>query len=216
MIRVVIADDHTIVREGLKKALDGERNIDIVAETGDTEATMEAVRRHTPDVLLLDLNMPGAGGLHLIPRLKALQAPPGIVVLTFARSDEFGARTLQAGADGYLEKTCTTEELLEAIRTVHRGERYLPLPLVTTLLNHADSDKAPHARLSAIEFNVFLELAKGKSVRTIAEEVHRSPKTIQVHRGNIMKKMEFASIADLVRYAMQHGLHGQDDEYLKS
>ena len=207
MIRVMIADDHKLVRDGLKQILLVASGIEVVAEAADGDRALEAARRSTPDVALLDMSMPGPSGIDLIKRLRLACPHVRILVLSMHGERQYAARALKAGAAGYLTKDSAGEQLVTALRKVAAGGIYLTDAAAASLLQAPDAaNAAPHERLSDREFEVLRLLAAGRGPTEIAEQLHLSVKTVSTHKTRILEKMELDNAADLVQYALQHGL----------
>ena len=208
MIRVLIADDHAIVREGLKQALSGAQGLAVVGEAADGHEVMEQVRKGGWDVLVLDMNMPGPSGVDLIKRIKAHKPDAKVLVLSMHGEDQFALHTLRAGASGYLTKGSSPEVIAGAIRRIADGGRHISRALAEVLAFELDPfrDKAPHERLSERETQVLRMLAGGKSVADIAEQLCLSANTISTHKHRLMRKLGVANNAELLRYALKSGL----------
>ncbi|HEX7811867.1 MAG TPA: response regulator transcription factor [Burkholderiales bacterium] len=207
MIRVLIADDHQLVRDGLKQLLLAASGIGIVAEAANGDDVLAAVARAGPDVALLDMSMPGLAGIALIKRLKLSYPGLRILVLSMHGERQYAARALKAGASGYLTKDSASEQLVSAIRKVARGGIYITDAAAASLMQgSASPDTAPHERLSDREFEVLRLLAAGHGPTEIADQLHLSVKTVSTHKTRILEKMNLANAADLVRYALQHNL----------
>lgn len=208
MIRVFLADDHAVVREGLKRILAENADIEVVGETGTGNGLAEACLEADPDVILLDITMPGPGFLELLKELKAAGRAWRVLVLSVHSEDFFALRAFRAGASGYLTKDHSPEELPRAIRRIHEGGRYLTPDLAEKLVFdlYATSEELPHQTLSDREFQVLLRLAVGRSAKSIAHELGVSPKTVSTYRARLLEKLGLRSDAELVRYALEHGL----------
>lgn len=208
MIRVLIADDHAIVRAGLKQVLAGADGIEVAGEAADGNEVLEHARRGGWDVLVLDMNMPGPSGVDLIKRVKAHRPEARILVLSMHAEDQFALRTLRAGAAGYLTKGSAPEVIVSAIRRVAAGGRHISRALAETLAFELDPyrDRAPHESLSERETQVLRLIASGKSIADIAETLCLSANTISTHKHRLMRKLGVANNAELLRYALQAGL----------
>ncbi|WP_017939830.1 response regulator [Zestomonas thermotolerans] len=208
MIRVLVAEDHTIVREGIKQLIGLAKDLEVAGEAANGEQLMEALR-HTPcEVVLLDISMPGVNGLEAIPRIRALSEPPAILVLSMHDEAQMAARALKTGAAGYATKDSDPALLLTAIRKVASGGRYIDPELADRMVFEVGltDERPPHALLSEREFSVFERLVRGDSVNDIAQELALSSKTISTHKARLMQKLGANSVADLVRYALEHKL----------
>ncbi len=210
MIRILIADDHTILREGLKRILDGVEDICVVAEAVDGHDTLNKVRTEKFDVLLLDLSMPGRSGVDLIHQIKAEFPKLPILILTMHEEEQYAVRAIRAGASGYLTKESAGTQLVSALRRIASGRPYISNAVAEQLALSAmpkqQQAQAQHSNLSDREFEVFLHLAKGKSITEIGELLHLSVKTVSTHKTRIMLKMGLNSLADLIQYAITHHL----------
>ncbi len=208
MIRVVLADDHTIVREGLKQLLLATGDLAIVGEARDGHEVMERVRTLDFDLLLLDMSMPGKSGIELIKQVRAEKPRLKILVLSMHEEHQYAVRAIRAGASGYLTKESASRQLVEAIRKVAAGGAFISAEVAQQLALGAmpDARGLPHEALSDREFQIFRLLAAGKSVTDIGAQLNLSVKTVSTHKSNLMHKMGMASAAELVRYAITHRL----------
>lgn len=208
MIRVVVTEDHAIVREGIKQLIGLAKDLHVVGEASTVEQLLETLR-HTPcDVVLLDISMPGSSGLEAIPRIRALAPAPAILMLSMHDEAQMAARALKAGAAGYATKDSDPALLLTAIRRVAGGGRYIDPALADRMVFEVGlTDARPlHTLLSEREFSVFERLAQGANVNDIAHQLALSSKTISTHKARLMQKLKVNSLAELVRYAMEHRL----------
>jgi two-component system response regulator NreC len=203
-IRVILADDHPVVRSGLRLLLDGEADFEVVAEAGDLESARRYVRGHHPDVLVLDLNMPGGSSLDAISEIRAEAPSTQIVVLTMHRQTAFAQHALNAGAIGYVLKEAANDELMEAMRRAAAGDIYLNPRLGARLASESPAGKLSY--LSERELDVLRLIALGHTNAEIADQLFLSVRTIESHRGRIQKKLNLTSRAELVRYALRHDL----------
>lgn len=208
MITVLIADDHTIVRHGLRQILDDAGNISVVAEAADGRDVIDLVRTHHPDVVLLDISMPGRGGLEVLKDLAVMKPGPATLILTMHPEEHYAVRAVRAGAAGYLTKASAADELVNAIRKVARGGRYVtPSVGERLLMEFQRSGQQPtHEALSDREHQVMCLIARGMRVAEIAEELHLSSKTISTYRSRILKKLDLKTNAEIVRYVIDEGL----------
>ncbi|HEX4944749.1 MAG TPA: response regulator transcription factor, partial [Usitatibacteraceae bacterium] len=206
MTRVLIADDHAIVREGLKRILDGQEGIEIAGEATNGHETLERVREGGFDILMLDLSMPGKSGIELIKQVKVESPKLRVLVLTMHEEDQYAVRAIRAGASGYLTKESAPAQLVSAIRRLAEGRLYISPNVAEQLALDVQphGDEAPHRHLSDREFEVFLLLVSGSGVSDIAAQLHLSVKTVSTHKTRILQKMSATSVADLVRYAIRH------------
>lgn len=202
MIRLGIAEDHTIVRWALREALGKAEDIEVVGEAGSAAETLEMVKRERPDVLLLDISLPDRSGFDVLTEMRPLETAPLVVVLTWHTEPSYAARAIAAGAHGYVSKNVQPEELLSAIRAVSRGEQVIP-PGVEQLL--ANGDGHPASALTAREQQVMEMLARGMTNREIAEHLEISIKTVDTHRGHVLKKLGLRNNSELTRFAVKHG-----------
>jgi DNA-binding NarL/FixJ family response regulator len=210
-IRVFVADDHAIVREGLRRILAAEPAFEVVGEAKDGHEVLAAVRAGGFDVLLLDLSMPGRSGIELVKQVKSESPALKVLVLSMHDEDQYAVRAIRAGASGYLTKDSATTQLVAAIRKAAAGGLYIT-PAVAEQLAlqlQAPGDELPHKKLSDREHEVFLRLVAGESVSAIAERLHLSVKTVSTHKTHVLEKMGMSSVAELVRYAVAHGLVGE-------
>ena len=205
-IRVVIADDHSVVLRGLRQILEDAGEFEVVAEALDLDAARRYVRGHRPDVLVLDLNMPGGSSLEGIPEIRAESPDTQIVVLTMQDEPAYARRALSAGALGYVLKDAAEEELVEAIRRATAGDTYLNPRLGARLA--AAPAPGPPGGLSAREVEVLRMIALGHTNVEIASGLHLSVRTVETHRAHIQQKLGLGARAELVRYALDHGLIG--------
>lgn len=207
-ITIVLADDHAVVRSGLRLLLEGERDFEVVAEAGDLEAARRYVRGHHPDVLLLDLNMPGGSSLDAIPGIREQCQETQIVVLTMQQEPGFARRALGAGAIGYVLKEAADDELVEAVRSAGAGESYLNPRLGARLA--AEPPPGPPDGLSDRELEVLRLIAMGHTNGEIAAKLYLSVRTVETHRSHIQQKLSLNSRAELVAYALNRGLLSTD------
>lgn len=203
-IRIVIADDHAVVRSGLRLLLDSEEDFEVVAEAGDVDAACRYVRGHHPRVLVLDLNMPGRSSLEVIPQLRQDAPETQIVVLTMQDDPAFARQALGAGALAYVLKEAADSELVEAVRRAAAGETYLNPRLGARLASEPPPGLPDD--LSEREVDVLRLLALGHTNAEIAEQLYLSVRTVETHRAHIQQKLRLSSRAELVRYALSHGL----------
>jgi DNA-binding NarL/FixJ family response regulator len=208
VIRVLVAEDHTIVREGIKQLIGLAKDLLVVGEASNGEQLLETLRQTPCEVVLLDISMPGVNGLEAIPRIRALAQPPAILVLSMHDEPQMAARALKAGAAGYATKDSEPALLLTAIRRVAAGGRYIDPALADRMVFEVGlTDAQPrHALLSEREFSVFERLAQGANVNEIAQQLAVSSKTISTHKARLMLKLNAHSVAELVRYALEHKL----------
>jgi len=208
MISVLIADDHPIVRKGLKTILKDVPDIKVEDEASDGLEVMEKIRNADFDVLVLDLSMPKLDGLETIRRIKSEKPDMAILVLSMNPEEVFGIRALNLGASGYLSKDIALEQLIQAIRRVASGKVYISQLLAESIAQNVSrgSPKLPHEHLSDREYQIMLMIAQGKSLKAIGIELSVSVKTVSTHRTHILQKMGMDNNAQIVTYALQNSL----------
>jgi DNA-binding NarL/FixJ family response regulator len=208
MIRVLLADDHTIVREGLKQLLRATGEFDVAGEAGDAFETLQKVRELDADVLLLDISMPGRSGLELIRQIKAERPRLRVLVLSMHHEHQYAVSALRAGACGYRTKVSAPTQLATALRKVASGGAFITAEVAEQLALGAmpQGDAAPHTTLSDREFQVLRMIVDGRSVTDIAQELSLSVKTVSSHKARMMHKLGVGNPSELFRYAMDHGL----------
>jgi two-component system response regulator NreC len=209
-IRVLVADDHTIVRSGVRLLLEGEPDIAVVGEALDGNEAIALAESLLPDVVLMDIAMPGMDGLEATRHIKARWPEIDVLVLTMHRTDDYFFEMLKAGASGYVLKGAQTDELIHALRVVSRGEVFLyptmASRLVDDYLNREESDNYSDLPLSPREKEIMMLLADGYNNKEIADKLVVSPSTVHTHRSNLMAKLGLNSRHELVQYARQRGL----------
>ncbi len=208
MIRILIADDHTLMREGLKQILATAGDMVVAGEASDGFQTLERVRGGEWDLLLLDMSMPGRSGIDLIKQIKSERPKLPILVLSMHKEDEYAVRSIRAGASGYLCKDSASQQLLSAIRTVATGGRFISADVITDLAFSLilRDDRPPHAALSDREFLIFRNIANGQAINDIALRLNLSAKTVSTYKTRVLQKMQMSSVAELIRYGLKHGL----------
>jgi two-component system, NarL family, invasion response regulator UvrY len=204
MIRLALTEDHTIVRWALRQALGTFEDIEVVGEAGTADETLAMVRKDQPDVLLLDLSLPDRSGFDVLAELRQIETAPLVVVLTWHTESAYASRAIAAGAHGYLNKHVTPAELIEAIRAVSRGEQVVPAGLEVAQAN----GEHPAGALTAREQQVMEMLARGLTNREIAEHLAISIKTVDTHRGHVLKKLGLRNNSELTRFAIKHSYVG--------
>jgi two-component system, NarL family, invasion response regulator UvrY len=204
MIRVLLVDDHSIVRDGLKRILAATTDLAVAGEAASGEAALALVKANDYDVAMLDMSMPGLSGIDLIKRLKLEKPKLRILVLSMHREQQYAARALKAGAAGYLNKDSASEQLLGALRKVAAGGVHIGEAAAAALLQ--SGDQPPHESLSDREFEVLRLLVDGLGPTDIGERLHLSVKTVSTHKTRILEKLNVTSTAELVRYALEHRL----------
>lgn len=208
MIKILVADDHPIVRQGLKQILSEYPDMTVADEAGTGKDVLVKVGKKDFDIVLLDISLPGRNGLDILKELKAKKPKLPVLVLSIYPEDQYAVRVLKLGAAGYLTKETVPEELVAAIRKVARGRKYVSNSLAEKLATDLEinAEKAPHENLSNREYQVMSLIASGKRLKDVAEELSLSIKTISTYRSRIMEKMNMANNAELIRYALQNGL----------
>jgi two-component system response regulator NreC len=209
-IRIVLADDHAVVRSGLRMLLDSERDFEVVAEASDVEGARRYVRGHHPGVLVLDLNMPGGSSLEAIPAIREESPGTQIVILTMQQEPAFAREALRAGALGYVLKEAADEELVEAVRRAAAGESYLNPRLGARIAS--EPPPGPPDDLSEREVDVLRLIALGHTNTEIGEQLFLSVRTVETHRSHIQQKLVLSTRAELVGYALKRGLIGTGGE----
>jgi two-component system, NarL family, invasion response regulator UvrY len=208
MIRVLIADDHAVVRQGLKQILGDTPEMLVAGEATNGQEVLDRVRAETWDVVVLDISMPDRSGLDILKQLRSERPKLPVLVLSMYSEDQYALRVLKAGASGYLTKDSAADELVKAIRKVVSGGRYVSSFLAEKLALEigADSNKLPHETLSDREFQVLRMIAAGNSVTEIAAELFLSPKTVSTYRARLLQKMNLTTNAELIHYAIRNHL----------
>lgn len=213
MIRVLLVDDHMIVRQGLKQILADTDDIQVCGEAADGHAAMQMVRQGEFDLLIMDMSMPGRSGLELLKLIKAEKTKLPVLILSMHSEEQYAVRAYRAGASGYLTKDSASEQLVNAIRKVARGGVYISPSSAERLaqeFNTNQQDVLPHTLLSDREFQIFQFIAAGKSLTDIAAQLSLSVKTVSSHKTHILEKMHLGSTAELIRYAIEHELIEQN------
>jgi two-component system invasion response regulator UvrY len=208
MLKALIADDHAVVRRGLKEILTEELNVAGFGEAGNTTELLELVRKEHWDILILDITMPGRSGLEVLKDLKHDYPRLPVLVLSMHPEDQFATRTLKAGAAGYMTKENAPAELIKAVRKVLNGGTYVSAPLAEKLARElaTDSGKPPHEELSDREYQVMRMIGSGKAVGMIAQELSLSKKTISTYRAHILEKMRMKNNAEIIHYVLVNHL----------
>jgi DNA-binding NarL/FixJ family response regulator len=208
MIRILVVDDHAIVREGLKQILGDVNDMAVLAEAGNGQEAMDQIHRQTFDVILMDISMPGRSGLEILKDIRNEHPKLPVLILSMHPEEQYAIRALRAGAAGYMNKSSAPDELIGAIRKVSAGRKYVSPSVAEKLAFELGSDptRLPHELLSDREYQVMMMLAAGKSVSEIGEELCLSVKTISTYRSRIMEKMNLKKNAELTLYAVQNHL----------
>lgn len=209
MITVVLADDHLLVREGLRNLLERTGDITVAGEAGDGQAALRLIRELQPDVAVIDLAMPGLDGMEVTKSIIVEDLKTRVLVLTMHATEEYAVRLLQAGARGFLGKGASGQEVAQAIRKIAAGKHYLPAELtqkltVRPMASHVAT--SPLQTLSDRELQVLKRLAEGRSSREIAQDLHISVSTVDTHRARLLMKLDVNSTTDLIRFALRHGV----------
>ncbi len=203
----MLADDHQLVREGIKQLLGAASDIQVAAEAGNGDDALAQVKAAEFDVVVLDMSMPGLSGIDLVKRVRLEKPKQKILVLSMHGEQQYAARALKAGASGYLTKDSASSQLVGAIRKIAAGGVHITEAVAAHLVAApAAQDAAPHTLLSDREFEVFRQLVDGKGITEIADRLNLSVKTVSTHKTRILQKMNLHGTADLVRYALEHGL----------
>jgi two-component system invasion response regulator UvrY len=207
-VKVLIADDHPVVRQGLKQMLNADPEVNVVGEARDGDEAFDLAHQVDWDVAVLDYSMPGRGGVELLSDVKHDYPDRAVLILSIYPEDPHGLRALKAGAAGYITKESASEELTAAVKKVATGGRYVSSTLAEKLASRLtpEQERPPHERLSDREYRVMWLLASGKTLQQIAEEMRLSPSTVSTYRGRILKKLNLNTNVDLVHYAMKHRL----------
>jgi DNA-binding NarL/FixJ family response regulator len=209
MIRILIADDHLMFRQGIGWLLADEDDFEIVAEASNYAEVIAAVRTQALDLVVLDLSMPGRDGIEMIGHIRTIAPALKILVLTMHHEEQYAARSLRAGCNGYITKDYAGEQLVDAIRRLAEGRGYICPNIAERLameFSRPDAEETPHARLSNREYKIFEMLVEGKSGIQIADELSLSAKTVSTHKARLLRKMNLNNQTELVRYAMDHHL----------
>lgn len=208
MIRVLVADDHAVVRKGLVQILADTENIRVVGEAPNAAEALRLLRQTPCDVLLMDVSMPGKNGIEALKVIKEEFPQVKALILSMYPEDQFGVRALKAGASGYLTKDIAPEKMVEAVERIMSGKRYITAELAELLAESMGpaSEVAPHHTLSDREFQTMRLIASGKKLSEIAETLSLSPKTVSVYRTRLLEKMKLSNNAELTHYAIKHGL----------
>ncbi|HEY1181782.1 MAG TPA: response regulator transcription factor [Rhodocyclaceae bacterium] len=208
MIRIMVADDHAIIRDGLKQIISFNQDMQVVGEAGSGDEILQLLRKTPCDLLLTDLSMPGKNGVALIQQVKASHPKLAVLVLSMHQESQYAVQAIRAGASGYITKSMASQQLIEGIRKVARGGTFISAAIAEKLVRQIQQpeNELPHARLTSREFQIFQMLVEGRSVNEIADALSLSNKTVSTHKSNIQQKMEIETTAGLVHYAMKHGL----------
>jgi len=208
MIRVLVVDDHTIVREGLKQILEETQDIMVADEAGNAQEAVNKVWNNNYDLILLDISLPGRSGLDVLKQLKSVKPDLPVLILSMHPEEQYAIRSLKASASGYLTKESASDKLIDAIRKVANGKKYITSSLAEKLAFElqASFKQLPHERLSDREFQVMCMIASGRRVKEIAEMLCLSVKTISTYRSRILRKMKMENNSQIIHYAIKNGL----------
>lgn len=208
MIRLLVVDDHTLVRDGLVRLLDSEFDMQVAAQCGSGHEAVQLCQQHRPDVVVLDYNLPDLDGLETTRQLVALDLGTRVLILTMYASEEYATRLLRAGAAGFVVKVASTDELVSAIRKVAGGGTYVSPPIMERMVGRLakDEPEAPEAALTNREMQVLLRLARGATTREVSTELCLSLSTIETYRSHILEKLGVRNNSDLTRFAIRRGL----------
>ncbi|HYQ73262.1 MAG TPA: UvrY/SirA/GacA family response regulator transcription factor [Gammaproteobacteria bacterium] len=208
MINTMLVDDHDLVRSGIRRLLEDVRDIKVMAEAENGEEAIRMVRRHAPDVILMDVSMPGIGGLEATRKIIRSLPDMKIIVVSIHDDDPFPARLLEAGASGYIPKGCSVDEIVAAIRAVHQGQQYLSPGIARQLaLSYVQNrDRSPFDELTQRETQVMLMVVSGETNKRISERLCLSPKTTSTYRYRLFEKLGVDNDVELTRFAIRHGL----------
>ncbi|RZI42376.1 response regulator transcription factor [Herbaspirillum sp. HC18] len=214
MIKILIADDHTILRDGLKQILSECSDMTVAGEADNGFDALAKIRKEDWDVVVLDMAMPGKSGIDLLKQIKSEKPKMPVLVLSMQKEDQYAVRSLKAGASGYLCKDSASADLVKAIRKVASGGLFISAAVAENLALGltANKEAPPHTLLTDREYQIFQMIADGKGVTAIGDSLNLSVKTISTHKTRIMQKMNFSNNADLIRYAIRHGLVDEADE----
>ena len=208
MIRVLLADDHAIVRHGLKQILDSDPVMNVVHEAANGNEVIDFVRDNPVDVVIMDITMPGKNGLEALKDLKRMRPSLPVLVLSMHPQEQYAVRVLRAGASGYITKESVPDELVNAIKKAYTGGKYISGEVAELLASHIEHDSVdePHKQLSDREFEVFIMIGEGMSLTDIAGKLNISVKTVSTYRTRIIEKTGLASNSNITRYIVQHNL----------
>ena len=208
MIKLMVADDHPVVREGLKKMFEKSSNIEVTGEARNGQEVLNKVKNNEYDMILLDISMPGRNWIEVLKELREQKPDLPVLIISMHKEEEYIVRALKAGAAGYLTKESLPGELITAVKKIHQGGKYITISIAEKLAFHLDKniEKPLHQTLSDREYQVLILIAKGKSTKEIAEELYLSCNTISTYRTRILEKMEMKNTAELIHYAFKNGL----------
>ena len=208
MIKILIVDDHLIVREGIKRIINDSANMNVVAEASSGMEALEYIWKNKYDLILLDISMPGQNGLQTLKKIKKHDKNVSVLMLSMHSEEQYAMRSMKAGASGYITKETASNQLVEAIRKINDGRKFITqevAELLATDLYH-EQDKEPHEYLSDREFEVLKMIAKGDSIKIIAKNLSISPKTVSTYRSRILDKLDLETNSDIIHYAIDYKL----------
>jgi len=207
-MKIIIVDDHELIREGIKKVIARESDIEVIGEACNSDELFKLFDKHEIDIVILDISLPGRSGLDLITDIKAQSPDTKILILTMHPEDRFAVRALRAGASGYITKENASKSLVDALRKINDGRKYISSSLAEHLAFELDMnyEKPVHESLSTREFEVMRLIAEGKAVRDIADKLYISVNTVTSYRSRIMEKMKMKTNAEIIRYAIEQKL----------
>ncbi len=206
MLRILIIDDHPLVRTGMKHILEDLPGETEIFEASNAAEGMKQFREHKPDLVLLDINLPGRSGLDLLQDLKHIDRDIKVLMVSMLPEDQYAIRSMRTGASGYLTKESAGDELLEAVKKINRGGKYITLEMAERIFELMEKPGEPHETLSDREFETMMHIAKGKSIKETGSLLALSEKTISTYRSRILEKMGMNSNAELVRYCVEKNL----------
>lgn len=208
MIRLMLVDDHALIRRGMRDAISQESDLAVVAEAAGQEELLAHLAGTPCDVLVLDINLPGPSGLDILETLQRLPQAPRALVVSMYPEDPYGVKSLRAGAWGYLNKSADSGILVEAIRTVAAGRKYIPASMAALLVENLAAPPAnlAHERLSSLEHRTLMLIAQGHKLQDVADQLALTPKTVSVYRARVLEKLKLSSNMELAHYARLHGL----------
>ena len=208
MIRVILCDDHAMIRRGIRDTLSEAVDIQVTAEASSYAEVRDAIRNHACDVLVLDINLPGRSGLEVLSSLRETESPIKVLIVSMFPEDQYAIRCLKAGAQGYLNKAGDPAELVTAVRAVSQGRKYEAGSVARMLVDRlgAPENSSLHASLSERELQTLLKIASGRRLSDIAEELMLSPKTVSVYRARVLEKLKLTNNSELTVYAIRNGL----------
>ena len=207
MIRIIIVDDHPVVRRGLKQILQEEPDVKVVGEAESAQEAFKIIRTIDCDAVVLDISLPGASGVEILKQLKHEYQKLPVLILSVHPEEQYAVRVMKAGASGYLTKESAPEELVKAIRKIISGGKYISSSLAERLITDIDASGKPrHEKLSDREFEIMRMIARGKAIKKIAEELYLSEKTVSTYRTRLLEKMNMTTNAEIISYALKNKL----------